>query len=475
MEKINVNEKLKFRESLFYSIGNGSITLIAATMGVILVYYTYVVGISAGIASTVLGISRIFDGVSDIIMGRIVDKTHSKYGKARPWFIRMMVPMSLSVVACFFVPENWGTMAQAIYMFVTYNLANTVCVTALSVANGALNGFTTLDQGSRGFNGALCMLTNVVANTIFTSFYLKLAKYFGGGDQYSQKGWVITMLIFALAYIPLLLVGFFGTKERVTLAENSLDYSASGQIEKNDSYSDVKLKEALIALFKNKYWVITFVAGFLLYSSMNIGSSSLVYFADYVMGDINLQSTLYVPQALGMLLGIVISIPLMKKMGKRFPMILGMILGIIFNIPMILSKNITLCIVCMAIKGLCFGISAAPMGSFVHDALTYGLWKFKLNCTGIGSSATSMASKIGAGVSSVLLGALLEISGFVSGGGAQTSSAVSMINFLFLFLPIIINAIVIFVLLPYDLDKKYPAIVSDLNQGKYAEDSENNN
>lgn len=463
----NKKGKVLFRESFAYAIGGGSVNLMGVSiLGVLLVYYTYVVGISAGVAATVLGISRMFDGISDIIMGRIIDRTNSRFGKARPWLIRMIIPMIISLLACFCVPANWNTMAQAVYMFITYNLACSVCGTALGVANGALNGFMTLDQKTRGLNGALSMIMNSVTNMVFAATYLRMALYFGGGEQYSNKGWFITVSIYCVIYIPLALIGFFGTKERVTSGQETLDES--------DNIPDAaKEKTSLLDSFKllisNKYWIITLVVCFFIYFIMSISSSTTVYFCDYILGDVNHQALMSVLSAVGILPGVLISLPLMSKRGKRLPILVGMGTYIVISALPIINMSVSTFAIACAFRGIGMGIAVAPMGSFVHDALTYGLWKSKVNCTGVGSSASGMALKLGSALSSVATGVLLEIGGFVSGGGAQPDSAIFMINGMCIWIPVIFAVIVILVLIPYDLDKKYGSIVSDLEQGKYAD------
>lgn len=455
----NKNERVKFRENLAYALGGGSINFITvATTSALLVYYTYVVGISAGVAAGVMGASRIFDGISDIIMGRIVDRTHSKYGKARPWLIRMMIPMSISIVACFWVPKSWGTMAQAIYMFITYNLATTVCGTALGVANGALNGFMTLEAKSRGTNGALTMLANTVSNMIFAATYLRLANFFGGGEQYSQRGWTLTLIVYAIAYIPFMLIAFLGTKERVNMEEQGETQTIEEKKE------EVSALESLKMLVKNKYWIIALITGFLIYFVMVISGTVMVYFCDYILGDVNLQASLNNVYNLASLIGILISMPFMGKVGKRIPIVGGMLAYAVGSIIPIFNLNFTTCMVTMAIRGLGVGISVAPMGSFVHDALTYGIWKYNVNCTGIGSSAITMASKVGQALSTVIAGALLEIGGFVAGATIQGASALNMINVMFIWLPIAFSIVIILVMIPYDLDKKYPQIVKELDE-----------
>ena len=99
----------------------------------LLVYYTNVVHVDPAIAATIIAISKVLDGISDLIMGRIVDRTNSRFGKARPWLLRFCVPTMLCMVLAFSVPVGISTALQIIYVFVTYNLLSTVCYTAVTV------------------------------------------------------------------------------------------------------------------------------------------------------------------------------------------------------------------------------------------------------------------------------------------------------------------------------------------------------
>lgn len=82
--------------------------------------------LNAGIIGTILMVSRLFDGVTDIIMGMIVDRTHSKYGKARVWVIRTCIPYAISGLLLVCVPGGMTELVQYIYVFITYNICNSV-------------------------------------------------------------------------------------------------------------------------------------------------------------------------------------------------------------------------------------------------------------------------------------------------------------------------------------------------------------
>ena len=117
------NAKLSMLERFGYGVGDYSANLIYSSISAfLLLYYTNVVGASAAMAASIIAISKIFDGVSDLVMGLIVDRTHSKYGKARPWILRLCVPLAVATILMFSVPNSLSGKGLFIYMFLTYNL-----------------------------------------------------------------------------------------------------------------------------------------------------------------------------------------------------------------------------------------------------------------------------------------------------------------------------------------------------------------
>lgn len=123
-------------------------------------YYTDYAGVNAAAVGTIMLVSRVFDGVSDIIMGMIVDRTKSKYGKARVWILRICVPFALAGVLLFSVPTSLGTTAKLVYVFITYNLVSTVIYTAINVPYSSLNALMTQDPYERS---VLSIFRNLLA------------------------------------------------------------------------------------------------------------------------------------------------------------------------------------------------------------------------------------------------------------------------------------------------------------------------
>ena len=124
----------KIAERFSYGCGDFGCNIIYTAMSAFLMlYYTDYAGVSSLAVGTIMMVSRVFDGVSDIVMGVIVDRTKSKYGKARPWLLRMCIPFAVSGVLLFSVPVSWAQTPKLVYVFITYNLVSSVIYTAINV------------------------------------------------------------------------------------------------------------------------------------------------------------------------------------------------------------------------------------------------------------------------------------------------------------------------------------------------------
>ena len=161
---MNQENKLTFAklaERFSYGCGDFGCNIIYTAMSAFLMfYYSDYAGVNTLAVGTIMLVSRVFDGVSDIIMGVIVDRTKSRFGKARPWLLRMCVPFAVSGILLFSVPAGMSETAKLIYVFVTYNLTSTVIYTAINVPYSSLNALMTQDPYERS---VLSIFRNVLA------------------------------------------------------------------------------------------------------------------------------------------------------------------------------------------------------------------------------------------------------------------------------------------------------------------------
>lgn len=158
---------------------------------------------------TILLLSRIFDGVSDLVIAQLMDKVNSKHGKARAWILWMSIPYGLTAIALFAVPATATTAVQAIYIFVTYNLCTTVVYTALNLPYASMAPMITNDEGDLSKLNLFRMSMSPIGNMIVTACTLPFINMLGG----DQRAWIIVTVIYSIIAFGMLMWTFFGCKE----------------------------------------------------------------------------------------------------------------------------------------------------------------------------------------------------------------------------------------------------------------------
>lgn len=447
--------KLTGLDYLGYFFGAGTNILNLIVSAFLLIYYSNVLYLGLTEVGTVMAVSKVFDGVSDLIMGRIIDKTKSKYGKARPWYARMIIPTTVCVLLLFWMPAGFKGMMQYVYVFVTYNLVSTVCYTANAVAHASMIGFMTMNTKSRGMVGVMSMASNTVFTILVTNFFMKICRFFGGGDAYTQKGFTCTLICYIVLYAVSAILAFLLTRERI-----------NNVMPAQDTEEDVPIKVALLSLVQNKYWILCNVMCLGFYFLMSFASSATVYFAQYIMKDLDLQGTLSSTLYIVLLFGLVAALPVMMKIGKGNTMRIGLIISAIgYFIPQLTLQKSAV-VGAMAIVGIGFGFIAAPAGSFLQDTLTFGQWRSGVSAIGMGNAVFSFVNKLSSALGIVVLGWVLDLGKFDAKLSVQPASALSAIKFLYIWLPALICVICVFLSAFYDLDKKLPFLEKEITAGR---------
>ena len=454
--KMNPNAKLGWGERIAYGLGDYAGNLVYSLISAfLLVYYTEVCGMNPATAGSVMAISRIFDGVSDLFMGRLVDNTHTKYGKARPWLVRASIPLAICAVIMFSMPAGLGGGAQAAYAFISYNLVTTVFYTMLNVPYASLQGLMTTNSYERGVLGNVRMLLATFGTMTINTVVPKMTGAFG--KENPQRGWTITVIILMIAFFLINLMTFFFTKERV------VDESEK---EKESGQKQPSVGTALKSLVKNKYWILIVVFLFSLYFMMSTFFGSNYYFSQYVLGKPDSYSSLSNALSLSQMLIMFVTPAIMRKVSKRNLAIAGMSLSTVgFLLTAVAGTNVPFILVCNIIKGIGFGCGAATMWGMLQDAITYGQWLTGVQAVGMGNSASSFTLKIGSGLGTAVLGWILAAGHFQT--DPTGAAAITAINWAVIWVPVITNIIGLVCLFLFNLDSKYDAAVKDLEQGKW--------
>ncbi len=442
-------EKISMREKLAYGSGDIATNLIGNFITAYASYfYSKALGMPTEMTGVIFLLSRIFDGISDIIMGIVIDKVRSKHGKARSWILWLAIPFGLSAVLMMLVPQNWSRTAQGIYIFITYNLTTTVFTTAITLPYGVLNSLITRDRDQRAMLNIVRMVMAAIGVFMVSVATMPLVNSMGG----TQKAWIIVVSIYAAIAAFLYLVCFFGTKERVTA-------EVTGQ---RDNVPAVK---ALGSIAKNRYWWMLLIVSTVDGIGSAIGNTVNVYYTDYILGDSNLMSFLAILMTIPAMIALPFATMCIKKKGKRNTMLIGHIMSfVVCSLRLIAPTNIPFLFTMIALKGASVAFTSMVIHAMLADTIEYGQWKTGVRVEGTTYSASSMSSKVAGGVGSAFVGILLGLVSFDGTLATQSESALNMIQYLFLYPSIIVSLIIIVVLCFYDLDKRYPAIMEELKQ-----------
>lgn len=461
---MNPNAKLSFLERFAYGMGDYAGNLVySAISAFLLVYYTNVVGASAAAAASIIAISKFFDGISDLVMGYIIDHTHSKWGKARPWIARLCVPLAVCTVLMFTVPTAFVGKAQLAYMFLTYNLVSTIFYTGINVPYATMNGLMTTNQYERGLLGNFRNLLATAGTMTINTVVLKMTAAFGGGDVYSQKGWTLTFIVLMIVFVILNMFMFFMCKERVV---------EGGSDQEEAKENQVSFVKGIKGLFTNKYWVLLVISIFAMYFMMSCFFGSAVYFAQYNVGDANKYAIISNCLSMAQIVFLFVTPFIMKKVSKKNLFMYGMAVAGIGFLFSGFTTNVTLTCILSVVKGMGFACGGASMFGLLQDAITYGEWYNGYGTAGMGNAASSFCMKVGSGVGTAALGWILGAGGFDAKLAQQSAGALDAINWSFAWIPFVMVVIVVICMAFFDLDKKYDKVIADLEQGKHRTDNE---
>lgn len=450
-KNINSN-KVSITEKLAFASGDVACNFVFGFTGSLLTFfYTDYAGIPVAVVATIMLISRFFDGGSDIVFACIVDKVHSRHGKARPWVLWMSVPFGISYILLFTVPAGATIMMKAIYVFVTYNLCTTVVYTALNLPYGSLSSLITRDNRQREILQAFRMGLSPIGRILVTSISLPIVEAFGN----DRSAWIKVSFMFATIAIILLLFCFFGTKERVNFEELE-----AKQDKKRSN------KESFKVMFKNQYWFLCLGLWGVMVLASTVNSTILSYYCKYVLGARTYVTPLYTAEQIAMIICIMFITPvIVKYIGKRNATMYGMLLVIVAQLLLLANPtNITFLTVICILRGFGYGPLWGSIFAMIADTCEYGQWKFHYRNDAFLFSAGSIGSKIGGGIAVGLVGVILSVAGYDGTLAAQSAESVTAIYRVFVFLPIGLAAVQIIFCLLYKLDKLLPKITLELQE-----------
>lgn len=449
---------------LGYLFGPAGALLLNAVLATYLnVYYTDVLKLTSvwgGAFLTVFPIlSKAIDAITNLIMGYMIDHTHTQQGKARPWLLLSAPLLTIAGILLFTIPSA-STTVQVVWVMISYNLFYSFAYTIFNMSHNLMVPLSTRDTTQRGglsvFNQiSTIMMSGILVALIFPTFIMPMV----GVDK---SKWIMLMSILSILALPLTLLEYYFTKERVTEESKEVKKEA------------VRFRTQLKAIFTDKYMIIIYIY-FLIYTfSVAIKNMSLVYFCNYVLGTYNdgkTQTLISVIGGIPMGIGIFAVWPLAKKFGKRNLTLAGFILYSIGSaICWIFPTNMTIVLVGQFIKNIGGLPCAYVFMALFADVLDHLEWKRGFRSDGTAMSIYNTIAVAMVGVCQGVFNGLLAHAGYIAPEmvNGQTIAAIqpeavkSVITFGFVGLEaitgIVMAALLIFLNVEKGLDKKQAEI-----------------
>ncbi|MBQ6890053.1 MAG: MFS transporter [Oscillospiraceae bacterium] len=431
-----MNEKkyLKWYHKVGYGsgdiAGNCVYALLTAFM---MIYLTDTVGLSMGIVSTLIAASKIFDGVSDFFFGRMIDKTHTKMGKARPWMLWPYIGCAVTLVACFSIPTSWGQTAQYIFFFLSYTLLNAVFFTANNIAYASLTALITKNTSERVQIGSFRFIFAFATKIVIEAVTIFAVGWLGGG----VVGWRLIAIIYAVVGLITNTLSVFSVKE-LPEADEEMD-------EEREEEHKLTFLQSFKLLLKNKYYVIICCSYILtqLYASV-IGMGT--YYAKYILGNEELFSDLSLGINITMVVALTILPYVIKKMGGMYKLnIWGYVLAALGRVGVMVAAymgSFPLMIAFTAVSTIGIAPLQGDLNALIASCSEFTTMTTGYRLEGMMYSCSSLGIKLGGALGTAICGWLLDAAGYVENAVVQTAATVNMLNFLYLWMPVILCAAV---------------------------------
>ncbi|WP_214464259.1 glycoside-pentoside-hexuronide (GPH):cation symporter [Levilactobacillus brevis] len=449
-----------WNERIAYSFSDFACNLSFQMVGTyLMIFYTDTFGLSAAAVGTLFLAARIVDAFDGPFWGIMIDHTHTKWGKSRPYWLWFSIPFAVFCVLVFTTP-NMSLTGKLVWAYVTY-IGVDVLYSAVNIPITSILPSLTSNPQERVTLSTIRQFMGTAGATLITGITLTMVAFFGHGSTTSPRGWFIWALIVAVIVVVIFGFVFKYTTERV---------------QTKSSRKSIPIKDSLKALKRNWPWAIIIFINFIYWMGMQTRSQVTVYFFKYNMHDATLASLVLSLQLVA-LVAVVLTPWTASRIGKRNTMLSGMILAVIGQLLLSLGANnlsVPMIIFATVIGYLGTGYVSGLIAVMLADAVDYGEWINGVRAEGIVTSFSSFSAKLGMGIGGVITGWILTGTGYVA-NKTQTAGALHGIELNYIWVPLLGFALSGIALMFYHVDgieKKMQSDLAEKHARENAEDGE---
>ena len=414
----------------------------------VMIFLTDTVGMNAGVVGTLIAVSKLFDGVSDIFFGSLIDKTKTRMGKARPWMFYGYFGCAVCLVAIFCIPAGVSATAQYAWFFIAYTLLNAGFYTANNIAYSALTALITKNNNERVQMGSIRFMFAFGTSMLIQTITVGLVAHFGGG----AAAWRTVAIIYAVVGVISNTISVFSVREL------SAEELAEGEEIQQDTAAEEKytLADAFRLLVQNKYYLMICAAYILMQiytATLNMG----IYYMTYVLKNANLLGVFSWAINIPMIIGLLFTPFLVAKFGGMYKLnLMGYTLGTIGRLGVVIAGymgSVPLMLICTAVAAIGMSPLQGDMNALIATCSEYTFLTHGKRVDGTMYSCTSLGTKLGGGIGTALAGWLLAFSGYVGGAAQQTASTLNMLHIMYLWMPMIFNLLITLILTRLNVEK----------------------
>ena len=449
---------LKWYNKVGYGSGDVAGNVVYAFLSTFMMFYlTETIGMNVGVVGTLMALSKLFDGVTDIFFGTLIDKTRTKMGKARPWMLYGYIGCAVALASIFMVPTSWGDKAQYAYFFVTYTLLNAVFFTANNIAYASLTALITKNSSERVQLGSIRFIFAFGTSLLIQYVTIDAVNAFGGGAQ----GWKMVAIIYAIIGLVVNTISCLSVKE---LSTEELDETADKELqEEEEKYT---LVQAAKLLFSNKYYLIicaTYMGTQLYASALNMG----LYFMKFILGNEAYLGDFSLAINIPLIIGLLITPTLVRKMGSMYKInLIGYVIAVLGRALVIVAGymgSLPLMLVFTAVAALGTSPLQGDLNALIAACSEYTFHTRGKRIDGTMYSCSSFGIKVGGSLDTAICGWLLDAAGFVEQAAVQSASAINMLHVLYLWAPMVLNIVVTVLLSRLKVEKANSQLLASKN------------
>lgn len=435
-----------YRQRLGYGLGDFACNLIWQVISLYLLYfYTDVMQLDATAIAAMFVVCRVIDAITDVLVGFAIDKTRSKWGKSRPWFLFGAIPFAISAFLAFSVP-NISPDGKLVYAYATYIFLSFM-YTVVNIPLASILPSLTDDMNERTVLASWRKFFAFLGSTIVSATALTMVNLIGKGNE--VLGFRVVMGIFGIVGCICFFLTFALVRE-----EN---------LQNTDK--NATLKETVKSLAVNTPWKLFALNILFMWTGYFIQSSALVYYYKYYVGSTEMASLIatimtMIPMAVNL------TVPfLAKKLGKRnlyssAAMVQLAGLAVIW----LGDLNMTLVIIGAVISACGYGIKESIYFSMQADPVDYGEWKTGVQAAGTLSSINGFLGKVAQAAAGGISGVLLAWGGYQSTAAVQTAEAITAMKAMYLYIPMVLLICSVITMSFYQLDEQFPQIQAKLEE-----------